>query len=91
MHYSALIANANERVDLVPIRLDMEVDGVKLRECFCYNRHEQLVTPDVVAEALCDDLDLPEAFAAAITQAIQSQVDVFSELPPIDGMQSWAV
>lgn len=31
--------NADQPEDLVPIRLDMEFDGQKLRDCFVWNRN----------------------------------------------------
>lgn len=31
--------NANQPEVLVPIRLDMEVDGYKLRDCFTWNKN----------------------------------------------------
>ena len=41
--------NADQKEDLVPIRLDMELDGIKLRDTFCYNRNETLITPEMVS------------------------------------------
>ncbi|CAJ0947949.1 unnamed protein product, partial [Mesorhabditis belari] len=38
-----LLDNADKPEDLVPIRLDMEIDGIKLRDTFCYNRNEHLI------------------------------------------------
>ncbi|VUZ40177.1 unnamed protein product [Hymenolepis diminuta] len=67
--------NAQQPEHLVPIRLDIEFDGVKLRDCFTWNRTEQLITPEQFAEILCDDLDLnPISFVPAIAQAIRQQV-----------------
>lgn len=36
---SALYENANQPEILVPIRLDMEIDGFKLRDCFTWNKN----------------------------------------------------
>ena len=56
----------------MPIRLDMDIEGQKLRDTFCWNKNETLLTPDQFAEVLCDDLDLnPIHFVPAITAAIQ--------------------
>lgn len=58
-------------------RLDMELEGVKLRDTFCYNRNEKLITPEILAETMCDDLDLPiGTFQNAIAQAIHQQIEV---------------
>ncbi|RKO85990.1 hypothetical protein BDK51DRAFT_18012, partial [Blyttiomyces helicus] len=65
---------------LVPIRLDLELDGAKLRDTFTWNLNETLVTPDIFADLLCTDLALPPVpFAAAIAKSIRDQVADFSE------------
>ncbi|KAF8357372.1 snfc-5, partial [Pristionchus pacificus] len=75
-----VMANADTPEDLIPIRLDMELDGIKLRDTFCYNRNETLITPEMVAEAICDDLDLPSvSFQSAIASAIYQQVEAAAE------------
>ena len=112
--------NANQNEVLVPIRLDMEVEGQKLRDCFTWNKNgpllcltqkiytshysycarwrkasltttviswftdvlritEQLITPEIFAEILCDDLDLNAMnFVPAIASAIRQQVRIFN-------------
>ncbi|CAF3437331.1 unnamed protein product [Rotaria socialis] len=77
---SAAIENAEQVEELVPIRLDMEVDGQKLRDTFTWNKNEQLITPEMFAEILCDDLDLNTAsFVPAISQAIRQQVEAHQD------------
>ncbi|CAF0852465.1 unnamed protein product [Didymodactylos carnosus] len=80
---SSALENAQQSEDLVPIRLDMEVEGQKLRDTFTWNKNEQLITPEMFAEILCDDLDLnPVPFVPAISQAIRQQLDTH----PIDSL-----
>jgi SWI/SNF-related matrix-associated actin-dependent regulator of chromatin subfamily B protein 1 len=56
----------------------MEIDGLKLRDTFCWNKNEALITPEMYAEILCDDLDLnPMLFAAPIVQSIKQQLEQF--------------
>lgn len=72
--------NANQPEQLIPIRLDMEYDGQKLRDCFTWNKNETLITPEQFAEILCDDLDLnPVNFVPAISQAIRGQIEAFPQ------------
>ncbi|CAJ0586376.1 unnamed protein product, partial [Mesorhabditis spiculigera] len=76
--------NADIPEELVPIRLDMEIDQIKLRDTFCFNRRETIITPDVIAEQICDDLDLPAGnFQSAITSAIYQQLEA-AECIPLD-------
>nr|CAB3266382.1 SWI/SNF-related matrix-associated actin-dependent regulator of chromatin subfamily B member 1-A [Phallusia mammillata] len=77
-HPEAIHSNAGQPEVLVPIRLDMEVDGQKLRDTFCWNKNEQLITPEMFAEVLCDDLDLNAiTFVPLIAQAIRTQIEAF--------------
>lgn len=39
MEPEAMQMNADQPEDLIPIRLDMEFDGQKLRDCFVWNRN----------------------------------------------------
>merc|ERR1712156_1071980 len=67
--------NAALNETLVPIRLDMDIEGQKLRDTFLWNKNETMMTPDQFAEVLCDDLDLnPIHFVPA---AVQQQLDIF--------------
>ena len=39
---------------------------------------EQLITPEMFSEILCDDLDInPTTFVPLVSQAIRSQIEVF--------------
>uniref|UniRef100_A0A8C1UEP5 SWI/SNF related, matrix associated, actin dependent regulator of chromatin, subfamily b, member 1a n=1 Tax=Cyprinus carpio TaxID=7962 RepID=A0A8C1UEP5_CYPCA len=70
--------NATQPEILVPIRLDMEIDGQKLRDAFTWNMNEKLMTPEMFAEILCDDLDLsPLTFVPAIASAIRQQIESY--------------
>ncbi|RUS21521.1 hypothetical protein BC937DRAFT_92433 [Endogone sp. FLAS-F59071] len=63
---------------LVPIRLDLDLDDVKLRDSFVWNMNEQIITPENFAEILCEDLELPlTKFVPAIAKAIREQVQDF--------------
>lgn len=81
---TASLENAAQKECLVPIRLDMELEGQKLRDTFTWNKNESMITPEQFAEVLCDDLDLnPLPFVPAIAQAIRQQIEAFPNDPPI--------
>lgn len=68
--------NAAHSEELIPVRLDMEIEGQKLRDCFTWNKNETLMTPEQFGEILCDDLDLnPINFVPAIAGAIRQQME----------------
>ncbi|KAJ3104543.1 Chromatin structure remodeling complex protein sfh1 [Physocladia obscura] len=67
---AALIAEA-----LVPIRLDLDIDGMKLKDCFVWNLKEKFLTPKKFAEMTCEDLDIPHSiYGASIEEAMKSQI-----------------
>ncbi|KAL9873408.1 SWI/SNF-related matrix-associated actin-dependent regulator of chromatin subfamily B member 1 [Glossina fuscipes] len=81
---TANLDNAAQKECLVPIRLDMELEGQKLRDTFTWNKNESMTTPEQYAEVLCDDLDLnPIPFVPAIAQAIRQQIEAFPSETPI--------
>ncbi|KAI8928976.1 hypothetical protein BC831DRAFT_433950 [Entophlyctis helioformis] len=63
-------------VKLVPIRIDVEIEGNKLRDTFTWNMNETLMTPEYFAQLLADDMDCPYAahFIQPIAEAIRKQV-----------------
>eukprot|EP00158_Paraphelidium_tribonemae_P004583 Partr_v1_DN26847_c2_g1_i1_m40268 putative SWI SNF related matrix associated actin dependent regulator of chromatin subfamily B member 1 len=75
----ALKEAARHPVRLVPIRLDLEVDGLKIRDSFTWNLNETLITPEQFAHVLIDDIydHAPGGQSSLITQiagSIRSQV-----------------
>ncbi|OQR74102.1 SWI/SNF 1-like [Tropilaelaps mercedesae] len=69
---------------LVPIRLDMEIEGSKLRDTFTWNRHEAHISPEQFAELLCDDLDLPPLlFVPQIAASMRQQIEAFPSDPSL--------
>ncbi|XP_045770220.1 SWI/SNF-related matrix-associated actin-dependent regulator of chromatin subfamily B member 1-A [Maniola jurtina] len=87
---TAMLENASQKQILVPIRLDMEIEGQKLRDTFTWNKNESIITPEQFAEVLCDDLELnTSTFIPAIASSIRQQIEAYpSEPPPILEEQS---
>lgn len=82
---SLIHENSAQSEVLVPIRLDIEFEGQKLRDCLTWNKNEQLITPEQFAEVLCDDLDLnPIPFIPAISQSIRQQIDAYPLSDPLE-------
>ena len=72
---------AEQHEELVPIRLDIELDKLRLRDTFTWNLHEKLITQDMFAEYLLEDLKIPpEATHEAgrqVKQEMQEQIHNF--------------
>eukprot|EP01135_Chromosphaera_perkinsii_P006687 Nk52_evm1s559 gene=Nk52_evmTU1s559 len=71
---------------LVPVRLDLELEGHRLNDAFMWNKNEQAMTPEQFAEILCENQTLPSSsFVPAIANAIREQVDAHVDLPSHEG------
>lgn len=65
---------------LVPIRLDINVEGKVIQETFTWNSLENDITPAKFAACLAADLGLSEASRDAIAASIHEQINAF--VPP---------
>jgi len=61
---------------LVPIRIDIDLNGVKFRDSFTWNLNETLITPEYFADIICEDFNLSHStFQPLIVKAIKEQID----------------
>jgi len=64
---------------LVPIRIDIDLNGVKFRDSFTWNLNENLITPEYFADLICEDFNLSHtAFQPVIVKAIKEQIDEYN-------------
>ena len=59
---------------MIPIRLDIDMQGRRLRDAFLWDEHNELCTPEIFASRLVCDEGLPRCFASAISKSIRRQV-----------------
>ncbi|KAH9945457.1 SNF5-domain-containing protein [Epithele typhae] len=72
----ALDAQAAKPTALVPIRVEFETDSHRIRDCFVWNLHEELTSPESFARMFCSDLDLPvEPYADIISNQMRAQLE----------------
>ena len=64
--------------DLVPIRLDIEWEKIRIRDTLTWNLHDRVVSPDLFAEKMVEDLGLPLEtclpLVRMVSQSIQEQL-----------------
>ncbi|KAI9809412.1 MAG: SWI/SNF chromatin-remodeling complex subunit [Phylliscum demangeonii] len=65
---------AEQVEDLVPIRLDIEWGKIKLRDTYTWNLHERVITPELFAENLIEDFQLPPEQSAPLAQMVAQAV-----------------
>jgi hypothetical protein len=62
---------------LVPIRIQIDQDGVKYKDDFTWNFTESLMTPEKFAEIICFDNKLHPRFVPLISASIKQQLAEF--------------
>lgn len=84
---------ADQLEDLVPVRLDLEHEKLRLRDTFTWNIHDRVVRPEVFAQGLVEDFKIPpeasDYFTREVYRAMQEQIGdfhphVFLEEEPLD-------
>lgn len=65
---------AEQHEELVPIRLDIELDKLRLRDTFTWNLHEKLVSPEMFTDYLMEDLKIPDEAAPEIRRQIRAEM-----------------
>nr|GMC84206.1 chromatin structure-remodeling complex protein BSH-like [Ipomoea batatas]GMC90219.1 chromatin structure-remodeling complex protein BSH-like [Ipomoea batatas] len=66
--------NSPTNDNLVPIRLDIEIDGQRLRDAFTWNPSDPDTEVVLFAKRTVKDLKLPPAFVTQIAQSIQVHI-----------------
>ncbi|KAI9845230.1 MAG: SWI/SNF chromatin-remodeling complex subunit [Sclerophora amabilis] len=76
-----MAAQADQLEELIPVRLDVDLDKLKLRDTFTWNLHDRVVPPELFAEQLVEDFKLPPEMAVHlkqfVSQAIAEQIQDF--------------
>jgi len=65
---------AEEHEELVPIRIDVDWDKIKLRDTFTYNLHDRLVQVDAFAAQLVEDIGLKQPQSQPVFEQVIHQI-----------------
>ncbi|KAL9542957.1 hypothetical protein MBANPS3_008351 [Mucor bainieri] len=78
LSHQQCLEQANKDEMLVPIRLDLEIDGYKIRDTFTWNMNESSITPEQFADITCEDLRLPPTiFSHLVSASIKEQIQEY--------------
>ncbi|KAL8655762.1 MAG: hypothetical protein Q9210_000688 [Variospora velana] len=69
-----IITQAEQPEELVPIRLDIEWDKIRLRDTFTWNLHDRLTDTRSFSEGLVEDFKLPPEQCGPIVDQVHSSV-----------------
>nr|BAM72038.1 Snf5 [Coprinopsis cinerea] len=68
---------ANKPEQLIPIRLEFDVEHHRMRDTFVWNMNDPVVTPEHFAQSLVEDYGLPPSYHGVISKSIHDQINDF--------------
>ncbi|UKZ54929.1 hypothetical protein TrVGV298_008743 [Trichoderma virens] len=78
-----MLKQAEQHEDLVPLRLDVEWDKIKLRDTFTWNLHERLLAVELFAAQLVEDMGLkPPASQPVYEQVVLQMREQLNDFYP---------
>ncbi|KEQ83162.1 SNF5-domain-containing protein [Aureobasidium pullulans EXF-150] len=60
--------------ELVPVRLDLELEKLRLRDTFTWNLNDRLVSPQLFAENLIEDLKIPNEHTQSLARQVHQEL-----------------
>ena len=98
MHISKLnlLKSPNNKIDedldtnngfgtLIPIKLDLEIEGKKLKENFLWDKNEPYLTLESFAKIMLEEYNLPDQFENEIINSMKKQINSFRTYKPVEG------
>ncbi|MCQ2818274.1 MAG: SWI/SNF chromatin-remodeling complex subunit SNF5, partial [archaeon] len=71
--------------NLIPINLNVELEGKKYKEIFFWNLNEPYLPVKNFAKILCEDNNLPNGFETEIINQMEKQISLYKHYEKIDG------
>ncbi|KAJ4320562.1 SWI/SNF chromatin-remodeling complex subunit [Neodidymelliopsis sp. IMI 364377] len=90
---------AEQVEELVPVRLDIELDRLKLRDTFTWNLHDRVTDPLLVARTLVEDFQIPPQLHQNVVHQVDREIreqiqdyypHAFFDDEPLDPQQSYS-
>ena len=83
--YEGEVDDNNGFGNLVPVTLNLEIEGKRLKEIFLWDKNESLIQVESFAKMLIDDHNLTAAYEGEIIASIKKQLSAFRAYKPVDG------
>ncbi|OWB81029.1 hypothetical protein B5S32_g5372 [[Candida] boidinii] len=65
---------------MIPVRLNLEYQSAKISDIFMWNINETLITPNIFANLMCQELELPNSYQNQIINSISSAIEEYQQL-----------
>eukprot|EP00953_Heterococcus_sp_UTEX-ZZ885_P009832 5757-Heterococcus_DN1.PRE.1 len=80
---SALALSSSVTEQLVPIRVDLDVDGLRYIDSFTWNLHETYTSPEAFAARTVADLELPPRMQRPLARCIREHLEAWHTALPV--------
>jgi SWI/SNF-related matrix-associated actin-dependent regulator of chromatin subfamily B member 1 len=71
------MGNCQPNLLLIPIKLEIEMQGRRLKDMFLWDKNEPYLTLEEFAKILMEEHNLPEVFEAEIISSMRRQIHAF--------------
>ncbi|KAF7298788.1 SWI/SNF chromatin remodeling complex [Mycena indigotica] len=68
----------------VPIRVELETETHRIRDCFVWDINDDLISPESFAQIFCMDLELPSELIDTVTNQIKAQLEEHEAIARLD-------
>lgn len=75
-----IITNASLEYTVIPLKVKIDANGASINDFCLWNIEESLITPEIYASTLAQDLDLNKSTEALIAASIKDQIQQYREL-----------
>lgn len=75
-----ILSNSSLPEIIIPIRLKINTNGAVINDCFLWNLNENLITPEIFASIMSQELDLNRNTESIIFNQIKDQIQSFKDL-----------
>ncbi|KAI9801104.1 MAG: SWI/SNF chromatin-remodeling complex subunit [Piccolia ochrophora] len=65
-----MATQADQYEELIPVRLDIDWEKIRLRDSFTWNLHDRVISPELFAEGLVEDFRIPAESAGHLMQYV---------------------
>lgn len=70
-----LAANVQPNLQLIPIKLDLEFEGRRLKDMFLWDKNEPYLNLESFAKILMEEHNLPAVFESEIVASMKKQIN----------------
>jgi SWI/SNF-related matrix-associated actin-dependent regulator of chromatin subfamily B protein 1 len=81
----AVQSNCQPNLQMVPIKIDLELEGRRYKDLFLWDKNEPYLTLESFVKILIEEQNLPAVFENELISTIKKQINQFRQYKQMDG------